>query len=197
MIVVGLCGGSGSGKGLACTYFSELGIETLDTDVIYHSLISSSTPCLEEIVRVFGNTVLKDGAIDRRALAEIVFDSEEKRLTLNKIAHKHILEAVRLRISECEALGNIGVVIDAPLLFESGFDKECDTTICVLADDEIRINRIVARDSISRENAIKRINSQISNDSLKKLCDYVIYNDSSHEELRRRVIEAAKKIFGI
>ena len=197
MKILGLCGGSGSGKGLACSYFKSAGIDIIDTDLIYHQLISANTPCQKEIANEFGPSVLKDGIIDRKALANIVFASEEKRLILNSISHKHILNVVRKLILEYEEKGSIGVIVDAPLLFESKFNEECDATLCVLSDDNLRMNRIVSRDCISVEKARKRILSQMSNEQLSTLCDYVIENNGSPEQLKLKVLEIAKTFFEI
>ena len=197
MTVLGLCGGSGSGKGTACSYFAELGIKIIDTDAIYHELTSKDSPCLREISSTFGDGVVVDGTLNRKRLAAIVFSDSEMLLKLNSITHTHILNEVRRRISEAESAGYSGVIVDAPVLFESGFDKECDLTMCIIADDEIRLQRIMERDGISRENAARRLSSQKSNVWLLSNCDRHILNNTTREELRLSVIAEAKKIFDI
>ena len=197
MIVLGLCGGSGSGKGTACSYFAELGIKIIDTDAIYHELTSKDTPCLREISSVFGDDVVTDGALNRKHLAAIVFSDKEMLMRLNEITHKHILAEARRMISDAKSAGSPGAIVDAPVLFESGFDKECNLTMCIIADEEIRLERIMGRDGISKEQAQRRLSSQKSNEWLMANCDRHILNNTTPEELRRSVFDAAKEIFDI
>ena len=196
MKVVGLCGQSGSGKGAVCSFFSELNVVSIDTDKVYHNIISVNSECTRELVDFFGAEIFKDPGIDRTALRKLAFSSEENLKMLNKITHKHILNSVRSEI-ECIKRENAvdGILIDAPLLFESGFDKECDFTLAVVSGNDIKIERIMKRDSITREHAIARLSSQISDDELKKRCDYVIENNSDTQTLRDSVRELKKIIF--
>lgn len=193
MKVVGLCGGSGAGKGTVCAIFKELGIHSIDTDKLYHSLISTDSECTKELVLAFGKEIYANPGINRQALRSIVFSSEEKLKLLNEITHKHILSSVRELIHE--PMEAPAIIIDAPLLFESGFDKECYLTVCVIADNDVRINRIMKRDNISYDVAKARIDSQIPNTELIKKCDYVIENNSSEDELRKAIDELNKQLF--
>lgn len=197
MKVIGLCGGSGSGKGMVSSFFSDAGIPVIDTDAIYHELTSGSSDCLSELKAEFGDRIIKDGALDRGALAAIVFqscDSTAKRMRLNQITHRYILEEAEKRLSVLAERGCSIAVVDAPLLFESGFDKKCDVTIAVIADDEKRIERIVMRDGISRERALERISSQISNADLIFATDYQIYNSGTLSHLGDSVRDLIEKI---
>ncbi len=161
--IVGLCGGSGVGKGYVGNMFSARGIPVIDTDAVYHDMISHSTECLKQITDVFGGGVLRsDGALDRSALSRIVFSDKSKHEVLNAITHKHILAKTRQIIKELSAAGKKCVIVDAPMLFESGFDAECDMTLGVVADTDIRIGRITERDGISSERAAARISNQLS-----------------------------------
>lgn len=197
MKVIGMCGGSGSGKGVACSFFAELGIKIIDTDKVYHTITSSDSECLRELSFTFGTSIIENGKLNRRALADIVFSSRDRLKLLNSIAHKHILSEVRRIIERYRNEGAVGVIVDAPLLFESGFDKECDATLAVCASTETRISRIIKRDNISKEMAIKRIQSQKSDEWLKMNCDYYIDNDSTTDSLKAEVYDIAKKIFDI
>ena len=194
MKIIGLCGGSGSGKGSVCSIFAKLGVPSVDTDAVYHSLVSSDSPCLKELKESFGEEITVDGKLDRAKLASIVFSNEKRRLMLNSIAHKHVLNATRDILLSFERKGYSYSIVDAPLLFESGFDKECDYTVAVLADKELRIKRIVNRDGIMREGAIKRINSQMSDEELISRCDYYVYNNGCMDDLAREVEKIFKKI---
>ena len=195
MMVIGLAGGSGSGKGTVSAFFSHYGILPIDTDKIYHDLISRDTSCTRELSDVFGKEILSEtGAVDRRALSEIVFSDNEKLKELNRITHFHVLNEVRDIISDADTDDYAAVLVDAPLLFESGFNRECDAVISIIADKEKRIERIALRDNITREAAEKRIAAQLSDAFLIENSDYVIENSGSTEELKGRVAEIAAKI---
>ena len=195
MKVIGLCGGSGSGKSLVCSIFNELDIICIDADRVYHDMISSDSECSKELISVFGDEIAAEVGINRARLRELAFLSKDNLELLNNITHKHILKQTRLMISNVRATTDSkAVIFDAPLLFESGFDKECDITVCVIADDETRINRIIERDSITIDAARARIRAQIPNDELVKKCDYSIENNSSVDALRKRVLEIKHKI---
>ena len=198
MKIIGLCGGSGSGKGTVAAMFSEFGFIHIDTDAVYHDITSSKSECLTDLCYEFGNGILNEvGALDRKKLAKIVFESEDaekKRLKLNEIAHYHVLKATRELIKSYELKGAPVVLVDAPLLFESGFDKECEIIICVTADKDIRKSRIMLRDSISELAALQRIDSQCSDGYLIEHSDYNIVNNGTTELLFEKVRDVAEKI---
>lgn len=197
MKIVGLCGGSGSGKSTVLTLFSEYGFIPINTDEIYHELTSKYTECLKELAAEFGECIVTPSfSLDRRKLAAIVFSEnadKEKHKVLNRIAHKHVLGKVREMIAEYRNTGALAVLVDAPMLFESGFDKECDVIISVTADKDVRVQRIVARDSISNEAAMARIAAQLPDDYLIENSDYNIHNDDLLT-LPEKVEKVAKKI---
>ena len=197
MKVIGLAGGSGSGKSTVCELFLKNGFTYINTDEVYHSLTSGLTPCLLSLVKEFGTQILNsDNSLNRPKLASIVFapNAAEKHKKLNEIAHYYVLSETEKIISELEGKAFFGVLIDAPLLFESGFDKKCDFVISVIADKEKRIERILARDGISKEKALARINNQLSDDFLKKNSKYIITNDGNIETLTESVNEISEKI---
>ena len=195
MFVIGLAGGSGSGKSIVAVFFGINHIPTFDCDGVYHKLISRRGALTHELAQVFGEGILlPDGFVNRRALAEIVFSDEEKRKTLNRITHKHILDALHDWVKQTENEGYSVAVVDAPLLFESGFDRECDVTIAVTAPTETRIDRIVARDGITREQAAERIASQIPDDELEKRADFVIRNDGDVMNVDKQFRSILQKI---
>ena len=178
MLVIGLAGGSGSGKAIVSSLFSLNGIPSFDCDAVYHELLRPNRPLSRELAQEFGPSVLlPDGGIDRHALADIVFSDEEKRETLNKISHKRVLSVCREWIGRAEKQGIKAVLIDAPLLYESGFDRECDLTVAVTAPTDLRVQRIVQRDRITPDKARERIAAQIPDEELSKRADYVIRND--------------------
>ena len=197
MKIIGLCGGSGSGKSEVCSFIISLGIPVIDADAVYHEITSKEGQCLEQLRLEFGDEIISCGALDRKALSKIVFESGEPKkifARLNSITHPYVLSSIEdsLRKYECE--GKEFCFVDIPLLFESGFDERCDYTVAVLADTEIRISRIVERDKITEENAKARIESQIDNETLRPLTDYQLINNSDKEKLRRSVSELLEKI---
>lgn len=177
MLKIGLAGGSGSGKGTVSSLLSQAGIPSFDCDAVYHDLISRDGPLTREIVRAFGENVRsKDGGIDRRALADVVFHDKDKLAELNRITHKEILAVLAEWENRAEQQGITAILVDAPLLFESGLDRECDMTLAVIAPTELRIERIVSRDGISRKEAEDRIAAQLSDKELSRRADVVISN---------------------
>ncbi len=198
MIVIGLCGGSGSGKGAVSEIFGALGIPSVDTDAVYHELISHDGPCLRELSRAFGDSVVRDGALDRATLRNIVFtppDVKQKQALLNSITHKYVIERTERLISYYSSRGCVGVIIDAPLLFESGLDKRCDLTVAVVSDTNLRIARIMIRDGIDYVTARRRIDAQLSDRELIARTDHFIRNDGGLDELKSSVSELYNKIF--
>ena len=183
MKIIGLCGGSGSGKGAVSKMFSNFNIPSIDADAVYHDLTDKPSECLSELVREFGEGILNErGTLDRSALGKIVFfgeDAEKKRKVLNEISHRHVLSQIRAKLKRIELTGAPCAIVDAPLLFESGFNLECDVLILVTADTETRIKRITERDNISEEAAKRRILAQLSDTELSDKVDYVIDNSGA------------------
>ncbi len=188
MLTVGLTGGSGSGKGYLSSLLSDKDICIIDTDRVYHDMISSSSPCVDALVSAFGDKIVNsNGGIDRGVLGGIVFSSKEKLELLNSIAHAFIREECNGIIERSTAKI---VIIDAPVLFESGFDSMCDLIVGVVASEDTRIGRIIKRDSISREKALNRIRNQNSDDWFREKCDIVIENDGGELESKASELKA-------
>lgn len=199
MKVIGMCGGSGSGKGVVASFLRAEGIPVIDTDKVYRDLTSHNTPCLSELVKRFGESIVSsNGSLDRQRLASIVFlktNAEENREDLNRIAHKHILNQTREIISQLANEGNYCVVVDAPLLFESGFAEECDIILAIIAPIDVRVARIIARDRITQDLAVQRISAQLPDSYITERSDFVIVNDGNLEDLEIKIKDITKKIF--
>lgn len=186
MTVIGVTGPSGAGKGAVSKILNEkYGFPVIDADKVYHSLVSSTSPCLEEIKANFGECVIApEGALDRHALGKLVLGEENraKLELLNKITHKYVVDEILRKLSflkkECSVC-----IVDAPLLVEADLCRECDFTLAVLADKNVRAGRVAQRDGISIEAAMKRINSQKSDEFYVKNTDYILDNNSSIEDL--------------
>jgi len=178
MLVIGMTGRSGSGKGYVSAIFESYGIPTLDTDAVSRLVYEPGEECYSELVSYFGSEILReDKTIDRKALFSVAFSSEEKYEALNKIAHRHILDYSRSWISRQEESGVHACIIDAPLLFESGFDLECDFTLAVVSNDDLRIKRLKNRDGIDEETAKKRLSKQKNDSFYIEECDFSVYNN--------------------
>lgn len=186
MLVIGVTGPSGSGKGTVSSFLSDHGIKIIDADEVYHSVIAPPSPCLEELVEYFGQSILEpDGTLSRKRLSELVFgDGNGDRLkTLNVITHKYVVAKILSVVKELEAAGERVSVIDAPLLIESGLSSACDIVIAVISDKELRISRIMTRDKISDERARMRVSSQPNDSYYTDAADIVIRNDGSVDML--------------
>lgn len=195
MTVIGLTGPSGSGKGKIAEILSEYGVEHIDADAVYHNILIPPSPCLDELVENFGYGILNAGGqLDRRALSSIVFGEEnkEKLEKLNGITHKYVCARIRQIIRYFDSISCKACVIDAPLLFESGLDSDCNFVISVLADTELRAQRIAARDNISLENARLRISSQKPDGFYKDRADITVYNNGDEKSLRESLLEILK-----
>ncbi len=179
--ILGLTGPSGAGKSVVAQRLRVVhGFAWIDTDAVYHELISAPSACLDELVAAFGKEILTpEGALHRPALAAIVFapDNKDKLELLNHITHKHVLARADRRIEAARAAGAKGAVIDAPLLFESGADKMCTHTLAVLADKDKRLSRIMARDGLSLEAAQRRLDAQKSDDFYIERAEYILENN--------------------
>ncbi len=195
MIIIGLCGQSGAGKTTALEVFSKKGFGVIDCDKISRQVTLPGAPCVTALATEFGEEIIApDGSLKRQALADIVFSDGKKLEILNTITHKYILDEVFERLDTFRQDGYGVAVVDAPVLFESGLDRHCDTTLAICADTEKRIARITERDSISRDRALARIARQLSEDELSRLSDIVIYNNGSVEEFEKSVTLYAEKI---
>lgn len=195
MVIIGLCGSSGAGKGYVSRIFEDYGIPCIDTDKLYREKTTKKgTKCLEELVSEFGCDILTaEGELNRGKLAEIVFEScdAKKRLNrLNEVAHKYIKIDTESILKENKSQGKVATIIDAPVLYESGFDKMCDFTVAVVAPREVKIERIISRDQITKEKAEARLSSQLSDEELIKRSTY--YIDNSLCDPRTQIVEILK-----
>lgn len=195
MKIIGITGPSGAGKSLLSEVFTKRNIPVIDADALYHSLLVPPSECLDAIKAAFGDRVIApDGTLDRAALGAVVFSSEDKLALLNETVLSRVLARIREVISVYGEQGATAVAVDAPTLIESGFDLECDFVISVLAPKRDRIERVMARDSISREKAELRINAQKDDGFYISASDAVLNNDSSREQLLLEADEVIEKI---
>ncbi len=184
MKIIGLTGPSGSGKGWICAILKEWGIPSVDADAVYHSLLCPPSACLDELRDSFGGGIMStNGTLDRRALAKIVFSDSQLLSKLNVITHKYILSETELLLKKYAAQGVSAAIIDAPALFEAGWDTRCSFVIAVLAARQTRLRRIIRRDGLSDEAAEQRINGQPRDDFYISRAKYTVYNDGDDVSL--------------
>ncbi|MBR7097805.1 MAG: dephospho-CoA kinase [Clostridia bacterium] len=184
MLVIGLTGPSGAGKSTVGQVFASFGLPILNADAIYHTLLTPPSECLSDITECFGRDVLSaDGTLNRAALASIVFNDPEELEKLNHITHSYVLRDFRRQIKRLREEGVPAAVFDAPQLFESGADRECNIVVSVLASEETCLNRIVERDGITAERARERINAQKSDRFFRTHSDYIVENEFGTDNL--------------
>ena len=179
MIVFGITGPSGSGKSALTRVFADHGALVLDADAIYHRLLAESIELRTALTDAYSTDILTDGKIDRKKLGKIVFSSPALLEKLNGVTHPFVIDEIKRLLAESTAPS---AVIDAPLLFESGLDALCHTTISVLAPREVRIHRIVARDGITPEAAIARIDAQKPDEYYLARSQTFLYNRGTLSE---------------
>ena len=190
MKIIGITGGTGCGKTTALNELERRGALLIDCDAVYHRMLETDRPMLDEIEKYFPGAVI-DGKLDRKALGAVVFTDEEALRDLNIITHRHINLEIRRILREHAMNGGTLAAIDAIELFSSGLAKRCTATIGVIADREVRIDRIMRRDGISREYAMMRVNAQRPNEYFIQKCSHVLENNGSQEEF----IEKCRKTF--
>ena len=177
MLKVGLTGGIGSGKTTVAKIFEMLGIPVFDADSNAKQLMNTNALIKKELIAAFGKSIFNDDELDRKKLASIVFNDEQKLKLLNSIVHPATIKASEEWVKQQQSKY---VIKEAALLFESGSNKELDLVIGVIAPKEIRIERVIARDSTSKKEVELRISKQQEEEITKSLCDYLIINDDEH-----------------
>jgi dephospho-CoA kinase len=190
MRVVGLTGGIASGKSMVARMFVELGARLVDADLLARQVVEPGKPAWGAIADHFGEGVLNpDRTLNREKLGEIIFRDPDERQVLNAITHPRIGAEMLDLIQRFQREGAAVVLIDAALLLESPATNWIRPVVVVTAEEEVRAERIMERDGLSREQALARIRSQMREDERKTRADYVIDNSGALEELKRRVEE--------
>lgn len=188
MYIIGLTGGSGSGKSTVSNVLRDFGALIIDCDELAHKNMAKGGTAYEDIVDTFGKNILKaDGEIERAILGDIVFNDKFQLEKLNKIAHFRVKQAAEEIIkSSCCKVG----VIDAPQLIEADMQSMADEIWYIYADKSVRMARIMGRDNISEEKALARISNETPEKELKKYVTLTIeHNDDDLEKFRSEIIE--------
>ena len=183
--VIGITGPSGAGKTTALSLLREKGAFVLDCDAVYHELLERDATLLGAIEQAFPGTV-KDGALDRKTLGTVVFSDPDALETLNGLTHRFVSEEIGRRLSDFATAGGTLAALDAVELIASGLGEICDLTIGVLADEELRVRRIMARDGIGREAALLRVRAQKPEEYYRQNCGAVVYNNGDREQFTEK-----------
>lgn len=186
MRVIGLTGGIATGKSTVSAILRSLGARVIDADALAHAVLAPGAPALDEVAKAFPG-VVKDGVLDRSRLAAIVFSDDDARRRLNSIVHPRVRHLMREELEEAALEGESVVVLDVPLLIEGGLHREVDEVWVVYVDEEEQLRRLVERNGIDRETALRRIRAQMPIDEKVKYADVVIDNRGDLASLEARV----------
>ncbi len=189
MLILGLTGKTGAGKSTVAAYLKEKGCFIIDGDAVAREIVTPPSKALPELAEAFGKDILlSDGSLDRKALAAKAFSSKENTDLLNSLTHPYIKERFEELLAEAEGEGFGVAVIDAAALLESDCKDLCRKIIVVHADEKLRLERILHRDGITRQQAMIRINGQREDNYYFKKADIIIFNNgdgSLENELRK------------
>ncbi len=176
MFIIGITGGTGSGKTTALEAVKALGGRVIDCDAVYHDLLETDRAMLAEIDAAFPG-VVEDGKLQRKKLGAVVFADAAKLETLNRITHSHVDRAVEELLRQGREAGVPLMAIDAIALIESGLGRRCKATVAITAPEDVRVMRLMAREGISEEYARSRIRAQKSDDWFRQNCTLTLCND--------------------
>lgn len=184
------------GKSTVCNEILKVSnAKLIDADKVAKSLDFAGSKYIEEIEEVFGKTVIDNSKmLNRQALANIIYHNFQQKLVLDKITFKYVIKEIDEEVKILTKENLDFILIDAPLLFEAGIDKECDFVISVIAKQEIKIDRICKRDNIEKEIAKSRLSVQKNDEFFKENSNFVIENNGDIEEIRRSIERILKSI---
>lgn len=185
--IIGLCGGIGSGKSAVSAYLEKRGYPIIDADLVARVVVEKGSEGLKRLVDCFGKEILDgSGALNRKALGELIFSDEAKRLKVNELLHPlieaHIVSTLKDRENEPV------VFLVVPLFFEAGYERYVDEVFYVSAEEGLRLKRIASRDQISSDLALKKIKSQLSEEAIiSRYKPTIIQNNGTIEALEKEV----------
>lgn len=185
LTIIGLTGGICSGKTTISNLFSDLGVEVIDTDIISHQLMAPQQNGFEQTVRHFGSKILLDsGEINRAKLKSIIFSNLEQKKWLEEMLHPLIKDQTKQQITQANTSKTTSakyILLVVPLLFETNFHRLCDKVLAIDCEPETQMERLIQRDSITKNLASKIIQSQLSNQNRLKRADYIIDNNRNSD----------------
>ena len=190
-MIIGITGSIACGKSLVSNYLQEKGYTIIDADKIGHMALENDE-VKKQLVNKFGKSILKDNEVNRVTLGKLVFENNENLKELNNIIHPQIRKNIseQIQVHKNEKL----VFVDVPLLFEAKFDDLVEKIIVVSLDEKIQLERLMNRNSLSKEEALQRIKSQIPVREKEKLGDYVVDNSFTQENTYKQVDRILEKL---
>ncbi|ALU78911.1 TPA: dephospho-CoA kinase [Listeria monocytogenes] len=185
---IGLTGSVATGKSTVSNMIQHAGIPLVDADIAARKVVEPGTEGLKEIVAYFGEEILlADGTLDRAKLGEIIFKDKEKREKLNEITHPRVKDYMLEARERFFRAGEELVFFDIPLLFESHLESLVDQIVVVWTTPETELKRLMERNNLTKEDALRRIESQMGIDEKAKKADFVINNNESLEKTQKQV----------
>ncbi|MBQ6975058.1 MAG: dephospho-CoA kinase [Selenomonadaceae bacterium] len=195
MYIIGLTGGIACGKSAIADLFKKFDVKTFDVDRITHKLLQCGGELYNDYVQHFGKIIVGDNRhLDKRVIADIIFNNESERLWVNSIAHPVILNRTRDFLVECAENGEKLVVLEIPLLFEAGWEFLVDEIWAVCVSPSKQHWRLMQRDCLTWKQADAKINAQMSAEEIAARADFVIYNNKPSSKVRKSVVKRIKKI---
>ncbi len=194
MYIIGLTGGISCGKSsVAKTFRRFFGAVTLDIDEVTHWLSKPGGALYEIYIRHFGKAVVtSDGFLDKKLIGEIIFNNPAERKWINSVAHPILLNYARQFLVDCCEAGAGLVVLEVPLLFEAGWEHLFDEVWTVYTKRQLQIKRLMSRDKLTKEQALARINVQMSREEMCARADVVIRNVRGYIDVRNQIFAALK-----
>lgn len=194
-MIIGLTGGIGSGKSVVGNFFTELGIDVIDADLISRNILDTNKKARKLFVKSFGNEFIdKKGNVNREQLRTTIFNDKEKKMSLESIIHPLVREEI---INFTEQSKSIYKIVMVPLIYETQSSNFYEKIIVIDCDEQEQIERASKRDGKSKENILSIIKTQASRNQRNSIADFIILNDSSIEDLRLKVIQIHQKLLGI
>ena len=193
MLKVALTGGIGSGKSEVSTLFSKWGAYIFDADTIAKQILDKNKTAQNELILEFGSDVISaEGIIDKKKLSRVAFQNEFNQLKLNTIIHPYVFKEIDLCFQSIIEKGNHDIfIVDAALIYESGADIHMDYVIVITSHLRIRIERVMKKGDLSRDEFLKRVELQWPEKDKIEMADFIIYNNESKDELKKE----AKKVY--
>lgn len=193
--IIGLTGQSGAGKSTAAKFFEQNGFCIINADLLVRKIYSSGSPCIKTIASVFGEDIIaENGSPDRKLLAKRAFSSKENTALLSSIVHPFVTAELLAETKKAAESGAKTVIYDAPQLFESNADVICCEIISVIAEKQVRLERICRRDNISEELALMRMDVQLDEEFFKVNSDYILENNSDLSSLNTQLEGLLKQL---
>ena len=192
---LGLTGGIASGKSTADEFFKKKKIPIIDSDLIAHKIMEIGQNGYKAVVDYFGTDILNDDqTINRRKLGGIVFNDKAKLKKLNELTHPLVHQEIKQQMARYRANQEKLVVIDVPLLFESGFESLCNGVLVISITPELQIERLMNRNAFTKKEAIARINNQMPLSEKEKRATYVVANTGTIDDLEKKLSDLLQEI---